>query len=129
MTTVASTEPFHVPGNGLCIAFSDRFFLRSCRSAPSSYPLRTRGNVTVFLRAAAAVAGPDDPILLALLRLAGGAAWTARRASRCSDGWSRFFVGARRHDAPKRYSVNVPNFGEFASPEVFAKVARRAEEA
>ena len=28
-----------------------------------------------------------------------------------------------------RYSVNVPNFGEFAAPEVFADVARRAEEA
>jgi alkanesulfonate monooxygenase SsuD/methylene tetrahydromethanopterin reductase-like flavin-dependent oxidoreductase (luciferase family) len=28
-----------------------------------------------------------------------------------------------------RYSVNVANFGEFAAPEVFAKVARRAEEA
>ena len=27
-----------------------------------------------------------------------------------------------------RYSVNVPNFGEFAAPEVFAEVARRAEE-
>jgi len=28
-----------------------------------------------------------------------------------------------------QYSVNVPNFGEFAAPEVFAEVARRAEEA
>jgi alkanesulfonate monooxygenase SsuD/methylene tetrahydromethanopterin reductase-like flavin-dependent oxidoreductase (luciferase family) len=28
-----------------------------------------------------------------------------------------------------RYSVNVPNFGEFAAPEVFAEVAHRAEEA
>jgi alkanesulfonate monooxygenase SsuD/methylene tetrahydromethanopterin reductase-like flavin-dependent oxidoreductase (luciferase family) len=28
-----------------------------------------------------------------------------------------------------RYSVNVPNFGEFAAPEVFAEVARTAEEA
>ena len=28
-----------------------------------------------------------------------------------------------------RYSVDVPNFGEFAAPEVFAEVARRAEEA
>jgi len=28
-----------------------------------------------------------------------------------------------------RYSVNVPNFGEFAAPEVFAEVARRTEEA
>jgi luciferase-like monooxygenase len=28
-----------------------------------------------------------------------------------------------------RYSVNVPNFGEFASPETFADVARRSEEA
>jgi alkanesulfonate monooxygenase SsuD/methylene tetrahydromethanopterin reductase-like flavin-dependent oxidoreductase (luciferase family) len=28
-----------------------------------------------------------------------------------------------------RYSVNIPNFGEFAAPEVFAEVARRAEEA
>jgi alkanesulfonate monooxygenase SsuD/methylene tetrahydromethanopterin reductase-like flavin-dependent oxidoreductase (luciferase family) len=28
-----------------------------------------------------------------------------------------------------RYSVNVPNFGEFAAPTVFAEVARRAEEA
>lgn len=28
-----------------------------------------------------------------------------------------------------RYSVNVPNFGEFAAPEVFAEVASRAERA
>jgi alkanesulfonate monooxygenase SsuD/methylene tetrahydromethanopterin reductase-like flavin-dependent oxidoreductase (luciferase family) len=28
-----------------------------------------------------------------------------------------------------RYSVNVPNIGQFAAPEVFAEVARRAEEA
>lgn len=28
-----------------------------------------------------------------------------------------------------RYSINVPNFGEFAAPEVFAEVARRVEEA
>jgi len=28
-----------------------------------------------------------------------------------------------------RYSVNVPNFGEFVAPGVFAEVARRAEEA
>ena len=28
-----------------------------------------------------------------------------------------------------RYSVSVPNFGEFAAPEVFAEVARRAEQA
>jgi alkanesulfonate monooxygenase SsuD/methylene tetrahydromethanopterin reductase-like flavin-dependent oxidoreductase (luciferase family) len=28
-----------------------------------------------------------------------------------------------------RYSIDVPNFGEFASPEVFAEVARRAEAA
>ena len=28
-----------------------------------------------------------------------------------------------------RYSVNVPNFGEFAAAEVFAEVARRAEQA
>jgi alkanesulfonate monooxygenase SsuD/methylene tetrahydromethanopterin reductase-like flavin-dependent oxidoreductase (luciferase family) len=28
-----------------------------------------------------------------------------------------------------RYSINVPNFGEFAAPEAFADVARRAEEA
>jgi hypothetical protein len=27
-----------------------------------------------------------------------------------------------------RYSVNVPNFGEFAAPEVFPEVASRAEE-
>jgi alkanesulfonate monooxygenase SsuD/methylene tetrahydromethanopterin reductase-like flavin-dependent oxidoreductase (luciferase family) len=27
-----------------------------------------------------------------------------------------------------RYSVNVPNFGEFAAPEVFAEVARRTEQ-
>src|SRR5258706_11530116 len=32
-------------------------------------------------------------------------------------------------DAAMRYSVNVPNFGEFAAPGVFAEVARRAEEA
>ena len=28
-----------------------------------------------------------------------------------------------------RYLVEVPNLGEFAAPEVFAEVARRAEEA
>ncbi len=28
-----------------------------------------------------------------------------------------------------RYSVNVPNFGEFAAPDAFAEVARRVEEA
>jgi alkanesulfonate monooxygenase SsuD/methylene tetrahydromethanopterin reductase-like flavin-dependent oxidoreductase (luciferase family) len=28
-----------------------------------------------------------------------------------------------------RYAINAPNFGEFASPRVFAEVARRAEEA
>jgi alkanesulfonate monooxygenase SsuD/methylene tetrahydromethanopterin reductase-like flavin-dependent oxidoreductase (luciferase family) len=28
-----------------------------------------------------------------------------------------------------RYSINVPNFGEFAAPEVFAEVARQAEAA
>jgi alkanesulfonate monooxygenase SsuD/methylene tetrahydromethanopterin reductase-like flavin-dependent oxidoreductase (luciferase family) len=39
------------------------------------------------------------------------------------------FVGTGWHDAAMRYSVNVPNFGEFAAPEVFAEVARRAEEA
>jgi alkanesulfonate monooxygenase SsuD/methylene tetrahydromethanopterin reductase-like flavin-dependent oxidoreductase (luciferase family) len=38
-------------------------------------------------------------------------------------------VGAGWHDAAVRYSVDVPNFGEFAAPEVFAEVARRAEEA
>jgi hypothetical protein len=27
-----------------------------------------------------------------------------------------------------RYVVEVPNFGEFAAPRVFAEVARRAEE-
>jgi alkanesulfonate monooxygenase SsuD/methylene tetrahydromethanopterin reductase-like flavin-dependent oxidoreductase (luciferase family) len=40
-----------------------------------------------------------------------------------------WFVGAGWQDAAVRYSVNVPNFGEFAAPEVFAEVARRAEEA
>jgi alkanesulfonate monooxygenase SsuD/methylene tetrahydromethanopterin reductase-like flavin-dependent oxidoreductase (luciferase family) len=39
------------------------------------------------------------------------------------------FVGTGWHDAAMRYSVNVPNIGEFAAPEVFAEVARRAEEA
>src|SRR5258708_23441057 len=39
------------------------------------------------------------------------------------------FVGAGWQDAAMRYSVNVPNFGEVAAPEVFAEVARRAEEA
>jgi alkanesulfonate monooxygenase SsuD/methylene tetrahydromethanopterin reductase-like flavin-dependent oxidoreductase (luciferase family) len=39
------------------------------------------------------------------------------------------FAGAGWQDAAMRYSVNVPNFGEFAAPEVFAEVARRAEEA
>src|SRR4029453_15553513 len=38
-------------------------------------------------------------------------------------------VGTGWHDAAMRYSVNVPNFGEFAAPEVFAEVARRTEEA
>src|SRR5215831_13484586 len=37
------------------------------------------------------------------------------------------FVRTGWHDAAMRYSVNVPNFGEFAAPEVFAEVARRAE--
>jgi alkanesulfonate monooxygenase SsuD/methylene tetrahydromethanopterin reductase-like flavin-dependent oxidoreductase (luciferase family) len=32
------------------------------------------------------------------------------------------------HDAGMRYSINVPNFGEFAAPQAFAEVARRAEE-
>ena len=40
-----------------------------------------------------------------------------------------YVVGAGWHDAAVRYSVNVPNFGEFAAAEVFAEVARRAEEA
>src|SRR5215470_12953918 len=39
------------------------------------------------------------------------------------------FVGAEWQDAAMRYSVNVPNLGEIAAPEVFAEVARRAEEA
>jgi alkanesulfonate monooxygenase SsuD/methylene tetrahydromethanopterin reductase-like flavin-dependent oxidoreductase (luciferase family) len=38
-------------------------------------------------------------------------------------------VGTGWQDAAVRYSINVPNFGEFAAPEVFAEVARRAEEA
>ena len=38
-------------------------------------------------------------------------------------------VHAGWHDAAVRYSVNVPNFGEFAAAEVFAEVARRAEQA
>src|SRR5712664_1361912 len=42
------------------------------------------------------------------------------RFCRCRAGWQ---------DAATRYSVNVPNFGEFAAPGVFAEVARRAEEA
>lgn len=37
-------------------------------------------------------------------------------------------VGARVHHASMRYSIYVPNFGEFAAPEVFADVARRVEE-
>ena len=41
----------------------------------------------------------------------------------------RRFVGTGWHDAVMRYSGNGPNFGEFAAPEVFAEVARRAEEA
>src|SRR6266566_2034304 len=36
------------------------------------------------------------------------------------------FVGAWWHDAAMRYLVGVPNFGEFATPGVFAEVARRA---
>jgi alkanesulfonate monooxygenase SsuD/methylene tetrahydromethanopterin reductase-like flavin-dependent oxidoreductase (luciferase family) len=39
------------------------------------------------------------------------------------------FVGTRWHGVAMRYTVSVPNFGEFAAPEVFADVARRAEEA
>ena len=39
------------------------------------------------------------------------------------------FVGAGWDGAAMRYSVSVPNFGEFAAPEVFAEVARRAEKA
>jgi alkanesulfonate monooxygenase SsuD/methylene tetrahydromethanopterin reductase-like flavin-dependent oxidoreductase (luciferase family) len=38
------------------------------------------------------------------------------------------FVGAWWRDAAMRYLVEVPNFGEFAAPGVFAEVARRAEE-
>jgi hypothetical protein len=38
------------------------------------------------------------------------------------------FVGTRWHDAAMRYLVEVPNFGEFAAPGIFAEVARRAEE-
>jgi alkanesulfonate monooxygenase SsuD/methylene tetrahydromethanopterin reductase-like flavin-dependent oxidoreductase (luciferase family) len=34
-----------------------------------------------------------------------------------------------RDNSVMRYSVNVPNFGQFAAPEVFAGVARRAEDA
>jgi hypothetical protein len=37
-------------------------------------------------------------------------------------------VGAWWNDAAVRYLVEVPNFGEFAAPGVFAEVARRAEE-
>ena len=40
-----------------------------------------------------------------------------------------WFPGAGWQDTVMRYSVNVPNFGDFAAPEVFAEVARRAEEA
>ena len=39
------------------------------------------------------------------------------------------FVGTGCHDAAMWDSVNVPNFGEFAAPEVFAEVGRRTEEA
>jgi alkanesulfonate monooxygenase SsuD/methylene tetrahydromethanopterin reductase-like flavin-dependent oxidoreductase (luciferase family) len=39
------------------------------------------------------------------------------------------FVGGWWHDADMRYLVEVPNFGDFAAPEVLAEVARRAEEA
>src|SRR5215470_13850041 len=38
-------------------------------------------------------------------------------------------VGAGWQHATMRYSVNAPNLGEFAAPDVFAKVARRAEQA
>src|SRR5262245_43254799 len=44
-------------------------------------------------------------------------------------GVLRVLVGAGWQDAAMRYSVNVPNLGEFAAPEVFAEVARRAEQA
>src|SRR5262249_38757586 len=43
-------------------------------------------------------------------------------------GYPRF-VGAGWQDDAVRYSVDVPNFGEFAAPEVFADVACQAEEA
>jgi alkanesulfonate monooxygenase SsuD/methylene tetrahydromethanopterin reductase-like flavin-dependent oxidoreductase (luciferase family) len=42
---------------------------------------------------------------------------------------TRINVGAGWQGGAMRYSVYVPNFGEFAAPEVFADVARRAEEA
>jgi alkanesulfonate monooxygenase SsuD/methylene tetrahydromethanopterin reductase-like flavin-dependent oxidoreductase (luciferase family) len=39
------------------------------------------------------------------------------------------FVGGRWHDAAMRYLAEVPNFGDFAAPGVFAEVARGAEDA
>jgi alkanesulfonate monooxygenase SsuD/methylene tetrahydromethanopterin reductase-like flavin-dependent oxidoreductase (luciferase family) len=39
------------------------------------------------------------------------------------------FFGAWWHDAAMRYSVEVPNIGDFAVPGTFAEVARRVEEA
>src|SRR5262249_423518 len=51
------------------------------------------------------------------------------RAARYRAWRSPVLVGAGWQDAAMRYSVNVPNLGEFAAPEIFAEVARRAEQA
>src|SRR5262249_58460252 len=51
------------------------------------------------------------------------------RAARSRAWRSPVLVGAGWQDAAMRYSVNAPNLGEFAAPEVFAEVARRAEQA
>lgn len=48
------------------------------------------------------------------------------------DGGARFSIaapGGAEHDAGMRFSVNVPNFGDFADPRTVAKVAAAAEEA
>src|SRR5262249_9424740 len=50
------------------------------------------------------------------------------RAGRCR-AWRSPVCRCGWHDAAMRYSVNVPNLGEFAAPEIFAEVARRAEQA
>ena len=49
----------------------------------------------------------------------------ARQPSRRpAAGWPR-----RRQDDVRYYSINIPNFGDFSDPRLFADLARAAEEA